>query len=76
MDKLWDTFLDDYENEIFDWSPRIMLKTFWYYCDDGTRGVDRMKAKLRFPMGVKCTLCKNKLELNKNGERMCCNEKL
>ena len=74
--KLWDAYLDDYKNEIFDWSPRMMLKTFCYYCDDGIRGVNRMQAKLKFPMGTKCTLCNNKLELNKDGDRICCNEKL
>ena len=68
--KLCDDFLEDYKNEIFDWTPKFMLKAFVYYCDDGTKGVDRMKAELKFPMGAKCVLCSNKLKLNKDGKRI------
>lgn len=37
--KLWDAFLEDYGNEIHDWSPRLMLELFWEFCQDGNKSV-------------------------------------
>ena len=36
---LWDAFLEDYGNEVFDWSLRFTLEAFWHYCQDGSRAV-------------------------------------
>ena len=36
---LWDAFLEDYRDEIFNWSPRQLLEIFWHYCQDGNRAV-------------------------------------
>ena len=42
--ELWNAFLEDYGNEIHDWSPRLMLELFWEFCQDGNRAVaDRLK---------------------------------
>ncbi len=27
----WDAFLEDYGNEVFDWSLRLTLEVFWHY---------------------------------------------
>jgi len=37
--QLWDAFLEDYKDEIFDWSPRQLLEIFWHYCQDGSKAV-------------------------------------
>ena len=39
MPTLWDAFLEDYANEIFDWTLRFTLEVFWHYCQDGSKGV-------------------------------------
>lgn len=39
MATLWDAFLEDYANEIFNWSLRYTLEIFWYYCQDGNKAV-------------------------------------
>ena len=37
--QLWDAFLEDYGNEIFNWSIRRTLELFWHYCQDGPKSV-------------------------------------
>ena len=39
MPTLWEAFLEDYANEIFNWSLRYTLEVFWHYCQDGSRAV-------------------------------------
>lgn len=39
MAELWNAFLEDYAEEVFDWSLRLTLETFFHYCQDGNRGV-------------------------------------
>jgi len=41
MPELWDAFIQDYANEIHDWSLRKTLKLFWHYCQDGCRAVHK-----------------------------------
>lgn len=41
MPELWDAFIQDYGNEIFDWPLRRILKLFWYYCQDGCKAVEK-----------------------------------
>ena len=42
MAQLWDAFIQDYQNEIFDWSTRETLEIFWYYCQDGSKAVFKL----------------------------------
>ena len=37
--ELWNAFLEDYANEIFNWSLRQTLEIFWHYCQDGNKAV-------------------------------------
>lgn len=39
MAEIWDVFIQDYANEIFDWSTRELLEIFWHYCQDGDKAV-------------------------------------
>jgi len=39
MPTLWDAFLEDYANEVFNWSLRWTLEIFWHYCQDGKTSV-------------------------------------
>ena len=39
MAELWNAFIEDYGNEIHDWTLRLILELFWYYCEDGKFGV-------------------------------------
>lgn len=39
--ELWNVFLEDYADEVFDWSLRSMLEIFWHYCQDGSRAVHK-----------------------------------
>jgi hypothetical protein len=41
MPHLWDAFLEDYYEEIWDWSLRLTLEIFWHYCQDGQKGVHK-----------------------------------
>jgi len=41
MPTLWEAFLEDYADEIFDWSLRLTLEIFWRYCQDGSKAVDK-----------------------------------
>jgi hypothetical protein len=46
--RLWNAFIQDYRDEIFDWSIRTLLELFWYYCQDGNRAVyKRLNESLR-----------------------------
>lgn len=36
---LWDAFLEDYGDEVFDWSLRLILELFWEYSQDGSKAV-------------------------------------
>lgn len=47
--KLWDAFLEDYGNEIHDWSPRVMLELFWEFCQDGNKAVAKRLNKVNRP---------------------------
>lgn len=47
MVELWDAFLEDYANEVFDWSLRLTLETFWHYCQDGSEAVAGFQRGLR-----------------------------
>jgi hypothetical protein len=42
MATLWDAFLEDYANELWDWTPRFMLEAFWHYCNDGNKAVNKL----------------------------------
>lgn len=42
MPELWDAFIQDYQNEIFNWSTRELLKIFWYYCQNGDKAVFKL----------------------------------
>ncbi len=37
--ELWDAFLEDHGDEVFNWSLRLTLEVFWEYCQDGSRAV-------------------------------------
>lgn len=39
MPTLWDAFLEDYDQEIWDWSLRQTLEAFWHYCQNGNLAV-------------------------------------
>lgn len=39
MTLLWEAFLEDYADEVFDWSLRFTLEIFWHYCQDGNKAV-------------------------------------
>ncbi|MCK5639851.1 MAG: hypothetical protein KAJ19_03610 [Gammaproteobacteria bacterium] len=39
MRTVWDAFLEDYAEEIFNWPIRVTLEAFWHYCRDGNKGV-------------------------------------
>ena len=41
MPTLWDAFLEDYTPQIHNWSLRFTLEAFWYYCQDGSKEVDK-----------------------------------
>lgn len=47
MPPLWDAFLEDYGNEVFDWTLRFTLEAFWHYCQDGSRAVSEWQAQKR-----------------------------
>jgi len=47
MTILWDAFLEDYAKETFDWSLRLTLEVFWYYCQDGNKAVNTFFSELR-----------------------------
>ena len=44
MALIWDTFLEDYEDEIENssWDLRDILEAFWHYTQDGKKAVDKM----------------------------------
>jgi len=44
--KLWDAFLEDYSEEIFNWSMRRTLELFWNYCSGGKADVFAVLNKL------------------------------
>jgi len=44
MPTLWEAFLEDYANEIFDWPLRFTLEAFWHYCQNGRRAVQELLA--------------------------------
>jgi len=46
---LWDAFLEDYGNEIHDWTPRQLLEIFWHYCQDGSKAVHEFLASKSSP---------------------------
>jgi hypothetical protein len=39
MAEIWNAFLEDYRDEVFDWSLRLTLEVFWEYCQDGNKAV-------------------------------------
>ncbi len=45
MAELWTAFLEDYGNEIRDWTPRQLLELFWYYCQDGSKAVQEFLSR-------------------------------
>ena len=45
MPKLWDAFVQDYQDEISSWSTVKLLEIFWHYCQDGSRAVDKLLNK-------------------------------
>ncbi len=50
--QLWDAFLDDYGNEIHDWTPRQLLEIFWHFCQDGNKSVAEFLKKTVSESGV------------------------
>ena len=42
MAELWNAFIQDYQNELFDWSTRELLEIFWHYCQDGDKAVYKL----------------------------------
>lgn len=40
---LWDAFLEDYNQEIWDWTLRETLETFWHYCQGGNKSVHELQ---------------------------------
>ena len=56
--KLWDAFLEDFNQEVWDWSLRQTLEAFWNYCDDGNKGVSEwQKLNLSEMSVIKTDLC-------------------
>ena len=39
MALLWNAFLEDFNQEIWDWTLREILEAFWYYCENGPEAV-------------------------------------
>ncbi len=39
MALLWNAFLEDFDQEIWDWTLRETLEAFWYYCENGPEAV-------------------------------------
>ena len=39
MPTLWEAFIEDYADEIHNWSTRLLLEIFWHYNEDGSRAV-------------------------------------
>ena len=39
MALLWNAFLEDFGEEIWDWTLRETLEAFWYYCENGPEAV-------------------------------------
>ena len=45
MPTIWDAFLEDYKEQIPDWSIRYLLEAFWHYNQDGSKTCDEFLAK-------------------------------
>ena len=58
---LWNAFLEDFDQEIWDWTLRETLEAFWCYCEYGSREV-REWAKRR----TATEWAKQKVEEEKN----------
>ena len=47
MPELWNAFLEDYADEVFDWPLRLILELFWHYCQDGSKAVHAKLTRMR-----------------------------